>query len=285
MPTSSFDSLSVLSLESRRSTEQATLIQRLGGRPIVAPSMREVPLTSQAEAIAFIDKLIDGQFDCVVLLTGVGTRALAAVATAQQSRDAFLAALGRVRVVARGPKPLAVLRELNVPVWITAPEPNTWREVLSAMDAAAATFTLKGARVGVQEYGVSNPDLIEELRARGAVVTTVPIYAWAMPEDIEPLRAAVNAVIEGQAQVLVLTSGVQLAHLWRIATDMGEAERLRDALRHVVIASIGPTTTEEIRRRGLEPDLEASHPKMGVLITEAAAQSQSILARKTAGSA
>jgi uroporphyrinogen-III synthase len=52
-----------------------------------------------------------------------------------------------------------------------------------------------------------------------------------------------------------------------------------------VIASIGPTTTEEIRRRGLEPDLEASHPKMGVLITEAAAQSQTLLARKSTGGA
>lgn len=280
MPSPNFEGLSVLTLESRRSTEQATLVQRFGGRPILAPSMREVPLSTQSEAIDFIHKLVDGQFDCVVLLTGVGTRALVAVAAEQGMRDAFVAALGRARVVARGPKPLAALRELNVPAWLTAPEPNTWREVLAAIDVAATSFSLRGARVAVQEYGVSNVELLDALRARGAMVTAVPIYQWALPDDLGPLRAAVSAVLAGNVEVLVLTSGVQLAHLWHVAKDMGQDERLRSALRSVVIASIGPTTTEEIRRRGLDPDLEASHPKMGVLITETAAHAREILDRK-----
>jgi uroporphyrinogen-III synthase len=280
MPPPNFEGLSVLTLESRRSAEQATLIQRFGGTPLVAPSMREVPLSTQGEAIAFVHKLVDGQFDCVVLLTGVGTRALAAVAAEQGVRDAFVAALGHVRVVARGPKPLTVLRELNVPVWLTAPEPNTWREVISAIDAASQSFSIRRARVAVQEYGVSNPNLLEALRDRGAVVTTVPIYEWALPEDVGPLRLAVNAVLAGGVQVLVLTSGVQLAHLWQVAKEMGQEERLRDALARVVIASIGPTTTEEIRRRGLAPDLEASHPKMGVLITETAVRAREIFEQK-----
>ena len=280
MPSPNFEGLSVLTLESRRSTEQATLIQRFGGHPILAPSMREVPLDTQSEAIDFVQRLIDGQFDCVVLLTGVGTRALATVASERGMKDAFVQALRRVRIVARGPKPLAALRELDVPAWITAPEPNTWREVLAAIDDASASFSVGGARVAVQEYGVSNPDLLQALRARGALVTPVPIYQWALPDDLDPLRSAIVAVLAGDVHVLVLTSGVQLAHLWHVATEMKQDEQLRDALAGTVIASIGPTTTEEIRRRGLEPDLEASHPKMGVLITEAAAEARRILERK-----
>ena len=111
-------------------------------------------------------------------------------------------------------------------------------------------------------------------------MTTVPIYEWALPEDLGPLRLAVNAVLAGDVQVLVLTSSVQLTHLWHVAAEMGQDDRLRDALAHVVIASIGPTTTEEVRRHGLEPDLEASHPKMGVLITETAVLAREILERK-----
>ena len=234
----------------------------------------------QDEALSFVRELIAGQFDCVVLLTGVGTRALVNVAAELGMRDAFVAALSRVRIVARGPKPLAVLRELSVPVWIAAPEPNTWREVLHAIDAAAASFPVKGARVAVQEYGVSNPDLLDELRRRGASVTAVPIYQWALPDDLGPLRAAVDAVIAGDVQVLVLTSGVQLANLWHVAREMGREKPLGVALRGLVIASIGPTTTEEIRRHGLEPDMVASHPKMGVLITEAAAGARDLMTRK-----
>jgi uroporphyrinogen-III synthase len=275
-----FQGLCVLTLESRRASEQATLISRFDGRPLVAPSLRELPLEAQAEAAAFIDALIDNTYDCVVFLTGVGARALLAIASAKQARDAFVSALRRTRIVARGPKPVAVMRELSVPIWMVAPEPNTWRELLAELDARSDEFSLAGARVAVQEYGVSNPELLQALAERGAVVTAVPAYRWALPEDLGPLRRAVNALAHGRVDVVVLTSGVQLAHLWQVAQDIGEEESLRQGLERAVIASIGPTCTLEIRRHGLEPDLEASHPKMGILITEAAAQAGQILKEK-----
>jgi len=285
MPGPSFHGLSVLTLESRRATEQATLIERFGGRPIVAPSVREVPLESQADAGAAIDAVVAGRFDCVVLLTGVGMRAWLAVATERGTRDSFVAALAQTRVVARGPKPVVVLRELNITPWVVAPEPNTWREVLAALDARAAEYSVTGEQVAVQEYGVSNPELVHALTNRGAIVTAVPIYQWELPEDLEPLRAAVDAVIEGRVDVVVLTSGIQLTHLWRVANEMGKGGALRDGLARAVIASIGPTTSEEIRRRGLVPDLEASHPKMGILVTEAAANARTLLTAKRAAKA
>jgi uroporphyrinogen-III synthase len=48
----------------------------------------------------------------------------------------------------------------------------------------------------------------------------------------------------------------------------------------MVIASIGPTTSEELQRHGIEADLEPSHPKMGFLVREAAEQSAELLRRK-----
>jgi len=123
----------------------ASIVSSYGGQPIAAPSMREVPLESNPEAIAFADALERGEFDLVILLTGVGTRALVSVVErVRGSRDAFVLALRRTKVVARGPKPVAVLRELEVPVWLTAPEPNTWREVLSALDGKRSEFSLDG---------------------------------------------------------------------------------------------------------------------------------------------
>src|SRR5438105_4542378 len=115
-----FGGLRVLALESRRSTEIATLIQTFGGHPMVAPALREVPLESNVEALKFDDSLVSGGYDAVIFLTGVGARALLNVVERQRSRDAFLAALGRIKVAARGPKPIAVLREWQVPVWVAA---------------------------------------------------------------------------------------------------------------------------------------------------------------------
>src|ERR1700731_2210832 len=181
-PANSLAGLRVLSLESRRAAEMAKLIASYGGEAMVAPSMREIPLESNKEAQAFTRGLLAGGFDMVILLTGVGTRALTRVAETVCPRDQFVSALQRVSVVARGPKPVAALRELGVPVTLAVPEPNTWREILQALDENAALVPLKGRRIAVQEYGVSNPELLAGLTERGAEAIALRVYQWALPE-------------------------------------------------------------------------------------------------------
>jgi len=280
MPQPNFNGLRVLALESRRATEIAALITTFGGEPRVAPSLREVPLETNAEALDFAAALMLDEFDIVVFLTGVGTRALMKVVESVCTREVFAAALARTKVAARGPKPTAVLRELQVPVWVLAPEPNTWRELMAALDAKSDERPLAGARVAVQEYGVANVELLDALRSRGAHVTPVPVYQWALPEDLQPLRDAVTAVTNGGVDVVILTSGVQLAHLCQVAVQMGLEQALLNGLARTVVASIGPTTSEEIGRHGLRPDFEASHPKMGVLVREAAERSPELIGAK-----
>ncbi len=203
----------------------AALVKTYGGKPIVAPALREVPLESNPQAIAFADALIRGQFDVVILLTGVGTRALLDVVGGAGKRDEFVAALAETRVVPRGPKPLSVMRELGLPPWVMVPEPNTWREILAAIDTVTTDKGLDGLDVAVQEYGVSNPDLVKGLEARGARVTSVPVYRWALPDDVEPLRAAVSSVARGEVDVAIFTTGMQVVHLFQVAGMMQLARR------------------------------------------------------------
>lgn len=259
----------MLALESRRAAEIGTLISRFGGRPIVAPALREVPRESKADAVRFADQLLGGAVDVVIFLTGVGARALLDAVADVHPREKVIAALSRTRVAVRGPKPLAVMREWGVPVWVAAAEPNTWRDLVTALDTRAGEQSLHGCRVAVQEYGVSNAQLLDALSSRGAQVTRVPVYQWTLPEDTGPLRSAVRALIAGDIDMVLLTSGVQLAHLWDVAEQENAADQLQRALARTLIASIGPTCTEEVRRRGLTVALEASHPKMGILVTEA----------------
>jgi len=251
----------VLAFESRRATELTTLIATFGGKPIAAPALREVPLDSNTHARDFAAALDRGEFDVVIFLTGVGIRALLEAIEPEYSRDRFAAALTRVKTAVRGPKPLAVLRELNVPVWVTAPEPNTWRDLLAAIDAAgndqAGNAALRNARVAVQEYGATNAELITALEDRAARVTRVPVYQWMLPEDLEPLRAAIRSLADGAVDVALFTTTTQVVHLLQVAESMQQADAVRSALCRVVVASIGPTTSEELRRQGIEPRLEA----------------------------
>ena len=105
MAHASFEGLRVLSLESRRAKEVEKLIRTYSGEPFVVPAMREVKLDSNTAALEFSRKLIAGEIDVVVFLTGVGVRALVDIVSAAGYQEAFLKALCKTRIVTRGPKP------------------------------------------------------------------------------------------------------------------------------------------------------------------------------------
>jgi uroporphyrinogen-III synthase len=275
--TGTFAGVRVLALESRRAKEMAALIANYGGQPVLAPAMREIALESNPEATQFTTALLRGEFDAVIFLTGVGTRWLAGIAETVVPREQFTAALRRVRVVARGPKPMAALKEMGVAVHVAVPEPNTWRQLLAALDREWPPPALRNLRVAVQEYGAPGTELLAGLQERGARVTRVPVYRWALPDDMAPLRAAVRSLAADEIKVALFTTSVQVTHLFQVAAEMSLEEPLRQGLRRCVIASIGPTTSEELQRRGLRADLEASHPKMGMLVKEASDQSAILL--------
>ena len=268
-PASPFAGLRVAAFEARMAGPMADLIAKHGGVPVEAPALREVPIGSNPQAVGFAEGLVAGDFDVVILLTGVGTRYLAQEIEGRVPREAFLAALGRVKVVVRGPKPLAVMREWKVPVAVTVPEPNTWRDILAALDAK---LPVAGLRVAVQEYGKPSPELIEGLRHRGAEVTSVPVYRWALPEDTAPLRRAIAEIADGRIGAVMFTAAQQVVHLLQVAAEEGREADLRAALAHrVIVCSIGPTTTETLREHALPVDIEPEHPKMGHLVAAVAA--------------
>ncbi len=263
-PVTGLTGLKVVSFESRLAGAIADLISRQGGTPISAPAVREVPLAENPEALKFARELLAGRIDMIVLLTGVGIRALLAAIEGAYPRAEILAALSRIPTIVRGSKSQTVLRELGVPITLAVPEPNTWREILIAIDDAA--IPLQGRRVAVQEYGRSNPELVTGLAARGASVMRVSVYRWALPEDCGPLRRAIKAITLREVDLVLFTTAVQVDHLLQVAAEEGLEESLRAGLRDAVVASIGPTCSRALREHGLVVDLEPEHPKMGPLI-------------------
>ena len=279
MAHASFDGLRVLSLESRRAREVEKLIRTYRGVPFVVPSMREVAIESQTATLDFIADLLKGEFDLVIFMTGVGVRALMDIAKTKYDPDVVVEALRKVKIAARGPKPEQMLRELKIPVMATSAEPNTWREVLTLLDEAFGD-SLGTMRVALQEYGASNPELIYSLSEHCLSVTKVPVYQWALPEDLQPLRECVMGITTGFVDVVLFMTAVQVIHLFQVAEQIGVVEELRAGLAAMVVLSIGPTTTEELTHYGVTPDFEPSRAKMGFLVNEAAQYSAKLLKTK-----
>jgi hypothetical protein len=107
-----FGNLRVLSLESRRSREMGVLITNHGGLATVIASTREVPAGPNAEESGFARGLVQGQFQVVIFMTGVGTRALAQAIEPSCPPRTFSRSPQESKCCGTGPKPVAVLREL-----------------------------------------------------------------------------------------------------------------------------------------------------------------------------
>lgn len=267
-----FNGARVLSFESRRAQEIAQLIRNNGGIPIVAPSTREVTTRSEEEQRA-IRGIISGEFETIIFMTGVGARALVEAADAVCPRDQFLAAIGRAKVIVRGPKPGAVMREFGIPVTLSVPEPNTWREIVNTLDENRNKMPIHGWRIAIQEHGEPSTELYLALRERGAELTPIRVYRWELPEDVEPLKNAVRDVVKNSIDVILFTSSIQLTHVFRIAKELDLEGPFKAGLQNVFVASIGPICSEALRENGVRVDFEPSHPKMGFLVKEAAEKS------------
>ncbi|MBI2911618.1 MAG: uroporphyrinogen-III synthase [Chloroflexi bacterium] len=250
-------------LEARRSEELAGLIERHGGRAYRAPAMREVPLANTEDVSAFLERLASGSLAAMIFLTGVGCRALLEAAAERAILTEVLAALEHTQVAARGPKPLAVLRQYGVRVDLVPPEPNTTRELLEGL----AAWPLAGQTVGVQLYGAPNSELRSGLEALGAHVEEIALYRWDFAADAGPVLRLLAELRSGGIDVLAVTSQNQVRNLFALAEACGQEEALREALNGpVLVAAVGPVCRGAFVDRGVKVDIEPEHPKMGHLV-------------------
>jgi len=262
-----FHGLRVLSFESRMAAEMTRLIERNGGVPLVVPAVREIPIPLQDNGAVFRFgvKLILQQIDILILMTGVGTKALFETLQTRYPLAELIEALRKTIIVTRGPKPLAALKAFGVEANITVPEPNTWQDVIATLDYYRP---VQGLKIVVQEYGMSNPDMIEDLKKRGAEVYPVPIYRWALPEDTSQLKQAITEILGGKIDVLLITNAAQIDHVMQLVEQEGKTEPFKNACKKLIVASIGPTASERLKHYDLRVDFEPSHPKMGILVKE-----------------
>jgi len=272
-----FAGLRVLSLESRRAKEMEALIRREGGDPFVAPSVQERAVDDTGEAIRFVEKLETGEFDLVICMTGAGLSFLRDLVAAHASISRLSAALGRVTIVSRGPKPLPVLRELGARAQVVVPEPNTWREIVEAVAARPER------RIAVQEYGRPNFEMNAALEQLGASVTPIVLYRWELPADVVPLQTAARGLAKRQFDAILFTSSIQLDHLMMVADDLGLQSDVFTALcEYTAIASVGPVMTTALEAAGIPVEIVPTHPKMGALVKAASEMTGRILVQKRA---
>ena len=272
-----FDGLHVAAFESRRADDLARLIERNHGIAHVSPSMREVALDENQASIDFANRIITGEVDVFIVMTGVGFKHLIRAIERHVDMQRFLNCLQDMTTVARGPKPVVAMKEFGITPTIKVPSPNTWREILSTLDQQLPVNQLT---IAIQEYGKPNPSLVAGLEARGAHIQAIKVYRWDLPEDTKPLEQNIRAIVAGEIDVLMFTSAHQLTNLFALAGKLDLENQLKSQFDTCVVVSIGPTTSEWMRHLSLPVDLEPESPKMGPMVIAAARKSKELQKRK-----
>ena len=271
--------MTVAAFESRMADQMVNLITRYGGIPTVAPSLQEIPLENNAAALAFGHRLLSGNIDLLILLTGVGTRTLVDIWKIRFSLAEIKQALAQTTLLVRGPKPLAALKELGLKPDLMVPEPNTWEDILCTLDEVKPEG-LSGLTIGIQEYGATNEKLMKALTNRGAITIGIPVYRWALPDNIEPLQDVLLAITSQSIDVVLFTSAAQVTHIVKLLHQTQSLEQFRQALNRMMVGSIGTMTSQQLRVHQFPVDLEPSHSKMGILVKETSLNAQAIVQRK-----
>jgi uroporphyrinogen-III synthase len=256
----------VVLLEARMNSELGNLVRRHGGEPICVPAVHEVTVDDAmslgAEVDALIDDLKGGSIDLIIFQTGVGVMRLLDESDKHNRKGELLEALKHTTIVARGPKPTAVLARNGRTPDISVKEPFTTAELCSAI----APLDLAGKTVAVLHYGERNAALAEALIERGVKLRELCLYEWRLPEDIGPLKRLIDQIINEEFDAIAFTSQIQARHLFQLATEAGKEDELREAIKKLIVASVGPTCTSVLRSLGIAPDVEPAHPKMGPMV-------------------
>ena len=237
----------VLVPESRDGELFAGMLKAEGAVTLRCPLVQICDLDDKRAARAWMARLIAGAFADVIWLTGEGLRRLLAIAEADGKRDDFVAALGRSRMITRGPKPARALRELALAPGIAATTPTS-QGVLEVL----APENLAGRTIGVQLYpGDRAAPLLARLGERGAIVDPVTPYRYASQTETAQVIGAIERLVAGRIDVIAFTASSQVERLFAVAQQAGLGVALNSALQSIRVAAIGPVVEETLRRHGL----------------------------------
>lgn len=249
----------------RRADEFETLLRRRGASVVSAAAIAMVPLADDNRLREVTDDLIAHPPDLLIATTGIGFRGWIEAADGWGQAESLLEALGRGRVISRGPKATGALRAAGLrEEWSPASESSA--EVLTHLTEA----DLAGKRVAVQLHGATDdwdpvPGFLSGLSARGADVVGVPVYRWEPPSDTAAFDALIETIALAQVDAVTFTSAPAAASTLMRADELGLLGGVRRALTGPVVSyCVGPVTAGPLARIGVE-SVEPERMRLGAL--------------------
>jgi uroporphyrinogen-III synthase len=249
----------------RRSEELSALLRRRGATVSAAAAIDMVPLPDDHELHEHTKALIADPPDIVVATTGIGFRGWVAAADGWGLATDLIEALGKARIVSRGPKATGALRAADLPEeW--SPDSESSREVAHYLLESG----IAGQRIAVQLHGATDdwdpyPEFLDELRNAGADVIPIRVYRWRPAPSGGAFDNLVIGIAERQFDAVSFTSAPAVAATLMRARELGIEDDVLAALRSGVHAMcVGPVTARPLVRLGV-PTSAPERMRLGAL--------------------
>jgi uroporphyrinogen-III synthase len=255
--------------EGRQLEELAEMLEKEGAQVLRCPLLSILDAPDEKPVLDWLRRLVGDQIDWLVLLTGEGVRRLVGLAERHEKREPVVAALGRVRSVTRGPKPVKALKDIGVLPTVVAPSPTT-----DGVIASLRAQEIRGKRVGVQLYSESNPPLSNFLREAGAIEDAVQPYVYAPASDGARVAELLEQMATGAVDAIVFTSSPQVERLFEVAEGRDLTDVLRSGLARTKVASVGPVLTTTLHAHGVRVDIS---PEQGFVMKNLVNQIKRVL--------
>ncbi len=252
----------VLVTAQRRAGELGNALARRGADVEQVPTLGVVPHVDEEQLLARTRLLLDTPPDVVVVTTGIGFRGwMDAAETAGLAED-LLSLLGRVRLVARGPKARGALQAAGLAAdWVA--ESETSAEITDFLLGEGVA----GDRIAVQHHGAGDTAMDEAFRGAGAEVLPLEVYRWGPPPDPAAVLRAADDLGRGQFDAVVFTSAPGAIAWLQALEKTGNLEAVRERSDHgeLLLAAVGPVTAEPLAYAGLLA-LRPARSRMGALV-------------------
>ena len=243
---------------SRKVEEQSAIVKNLGGHPVLRPAQGTVFLSDTVNIEAEITKVMEGYFDWVILTTGIGLETLVKIARQMGEEEAFLAALRKVKIAARGYKTVNMLKKLELTPDVRDTDGST-----AGLVQALSAHNLQNARVALQLHGDPAPLLVGWLQEQQAEFHEILPYKHIPPER-DVLQTLLQEILERQVDAVSFTSTPQVRFLFAYAKEQGAKDRLVAAFEEDVIAlSVGKVTAQVLREEGVTRIVIPENERMG----------------------
>jgi uroporphyrinogen III methyltransferase / synthase len=214
-----------------RAREQASELKRLfeesGATVIQFPTIEIAP----PESYESLDQAVEERFDWIVFTS---TNGVSAFFDRLFSKREDVRALAGTRIACVGETTASSLRARGI-VPDLVPDKFMSTALIPHFDA-----DLHRVRIAVIRAAEGRDEFIEEMRNRGAEVHLAVAY--------RTVPVAANADELHDIDVVTFTSASTVDNFFATASHTGSA----------LLASIGPTTSDALRKHGRQPDIEAS---------------------------